>query len=537
MPSISRPEWRWAIGWSITILFISCLPYLIAALAAPEGWQFAGILSNPLDGNSYLAKIRQGIEGNWLFHLTYTPESHEGAFIFTFYLTLGHLAALLHLSPILTFHLARLVAGSILLPVAFRFIAGITSNVQERRLAFILLLTASGFGWLGAMFGASPIDLWVPEAFVPYSLYANPHFPLAMALMLIILQQVVQSSEVRSQKSPFAIHNLQFTIYHLLLLLASLALALILPFAMLTIWAVLAVYLGWLYLKHRLLPWPQIWLTLGVGLSSTPVIVYDYWVSTTNSILAGWSAQNITAAPPLLDFVLGYGLVGLLAVVGGWIIVRRNREQFSPESSEWLVLGWAVIGILLVYLPFDLQRRLITGLHIPLCLLAALGLSRWLASSRFRLSRRRQITTTMVALGALGTLFVWVIPLLAILQSPAPSETTALLFMRREEMAAFAWLRENAAHDAVVLASPRVGMFIPAQTGTRVFYGHPFETVEAKKKEAIVETFYRGDLDTIPPAVNFIFYGLSEQTLGRPAILSTLPVVFSQDDLVIYKAQ
>ena len=36
-------------------------------------------------------------------------------------------------------------------------------------------------------------DLWVPEAFVHYSLVANPHFPLAMALMLIIFGQVLDA--------------------------------------------------------------------------------------------------------------------------------------------------------------------------------------------------------------------------------------------------------------------------------------------------------------------------------------------------------
>lgn len=533
MLPISRQEWRWAIGWSTAILIISCLPYLIATLVAPQGWQFVGILVNPLDGNSYLAKIQQGIEGNWLFHLTYTPEPHQGAFIFTFYLALGHVAALLHLSPILTFHLARLIAGLILLLVSFRFIARVTPHPQERRLAFILLLTASGFGWLGAIFGAFPIDLWIPEAFVPYSLYTNPHFPLAMALMLVMLQQVIQSSEFRVQSRRSPVDNSQLIFASL----SSLALALVLPFALLTVWAILAVYLGWLYLTRRRLPWPQIWLTLGVVVGAVPVIGYDYWVSIANPILSGWSAQNITAAPLLLDFVLGYGLVGLLAIVGGWIITQQSQSQLSPEPGEWLVFWWAIVGILLVYLPFELQRRLITGLHIPLGILAAIGLSRWLAKGQLGLSRRRQITVVVITLGAVGTLFVWTIPLLATLQSPITSETSALLFLRQEEVAAFTWLKENAAAGNVILASPRVGMFVPGQAGTRVFYGHPFETIEAKKKKATVEAFYRGDMDIVPPFVDFIFYGPSEQGLGQPALLSTLPVVFSQNNLIIYKVK
>ena len=80
------PQWRWAIRWSVILVGLSCVPYIIAIFMAPEGWHFAGILVNPYDGQSYLAKMRQGFDGNWLFHLTYTPEPHEGVYIYLFYL-------------------------------------------------------------------------------------------------------------------------------------------------------------------------------------------------------------------------------------------------------------------------------------------------------------------------------------------------------------------------------------------------------------------------------------------------------------------
>jgi hypothetical protein len=186
-----------------------------------------------------------------------------------------------------------------------------------------------------------------------------------------------------------------------------------------------------------------------------------------------------------------------------------------------------------VYLPFDLQRRLITGLHIPLCILAAIGLSRGLARSRLKLRQRRQLTIAVVTISALGTLFVWGLPLLAARQSPSESETTALLYIRSEEAAAFTWLRENAERADVVLASPRLGMFIPGQTGRRVFYGHPFETIGAKDKEAQVKAFYQGQIETVSPAVDLIIYGPGEQTLGKPKNLAGWPVVFSTDNLLI----
>jgi hypothetical protein len=519
------------------------VPYVIATLAAPEGWRFAGILVNPLDGHSYMAKMQQGVAGKWLFHLTYTPEPHAGTFIFTFYLALGHLAGLTGLPKIIIFHVARLLAGLGLLLMVFRFIVRLSSDRTERRLAFIFIFSASGLGWLGAILGLFPIDLWVPEAFVPYSLYANPHFPLTMMLMLIIFEQILsfefQSSsftlapplqaEIKTQKSK--LKNLKPSLYAGL---AALALAMILPFALLTVWAILFFFLGWRYATTRRLPWAQIWPTLGVVLFSAPLILYQYRVSTTNPILIGWGAQNVTLAPKLLDFWLGYGPIGLLAGVGAGYLLWRDRQKST--IGEYLVLIWAVTTVVLVYIPFDLQRRLITGLHLPLSILAAIGLNRWLASSNLRFNYQQLITMAIITLGVLGTLAVWGISLMGVLQSPAKSAITALFFTRDEEIAAFDWLQTHVKPDDVILASPRVGMFVPGQTGARSFYGHPFETIEAQAKEAQAKNFYRGHLDTVSPPANFIIYGPTEQLLGRPANLSAYPIVFSAGRLLVYRA-
>ncbi|MBN1220155.1 MAG: hypothetical protein JXM69_14605 [Anaerolineae bacterium] len=541
-PQVESKAWRWAIGWSVAVLGLSCLPYFIAIFLAPKGWHFAGILVNPYDAHSYLAKMRQGFAGSWLLHLTHTPEPHEGVFmVYIFYLALGHLARLAHLPLIVVFHLARLVAGLMLLLAAFRFVTLVTSHPQERRLAFILLSSASGLGWLGVIFNAFPIDLWIPEAFVPYSLYTNPHFPLGLALMLLVLQLVVWPPVVwppsaQAQTKPDGQNPVLSTLFYLLLAgLAALALALVFPFAALITWAILAVYLAWLYASHRRLPWPQIWPALVVMLGSLPVIVYDYWVSTTHPILAGWGAQNVTPAPAIGDLVLGFGVIGILAIVGGWVIIRQ--ERWNVSSGEWLILGWAVTSLVLVYLPFfDLQRRLIAGLQIPLCLLAAIGLTRWLSRSSLASRYRRLITNAVIILGILGTVFVWSLPLLGLLQPPAESETSALFFLGEQEVLVFNWLRENTNANDVVLASPRLGMFVPDQTGARSFYGHPFETINADKKRTITEAFYRGeiDLETVSPLPDFVIYGPSERALGQPQNLAAYPVVFSTKDITVY---
>jgi hypothetical protein len=208
------------------------------------------------------------------------------------------------------------------------------------------------------------------------------------------------------------------------------------------------------------------------------------------------------------------------------------------SSGEALVLLWAVFTLILVYFPFfDLQRRLINGLHIPLCILAAIGLIRWLDFRSLKQRHRQLIINLVIIMGIIGTLLVWAIPLLGFLHPPTESETTGLFFMRNQEVSVFNWLREKSDQNNLTLASPRFSLFIPGQTGSRVFYGHPFETIEAGTKKAMVEAFYRGEIDTITPLPTFIIYGPAEKAIGRPKNLAQYPIVYTYQDITVYKPQ
>ncbi|MCB0211437.1 MAG: hypothetical protein KDJ52_19010 [Anaerolineae bacterium] len=522
---VTSAEWRWVMMWTVLIVAVSALPLLIAWAMTPPGWNFTGILVNPLDGHSYLAKMEQGATGHWLFHLTYTPEPHAGAFLFTFYVGLGHVARLTGLPLVVVFHLARLLAGVGLLLTVYRFIAHITMSIVERRLAFLLIGTASGLGWLGLIFGAFPIDFWVPEAFVHYSLHANPHFPLGLMLMLLVLMQVVWPYTQALLLSRIVMPTL-----------LAILLAIVLPFAVVIVWLLLAALIGRTVLIHKgRLLWSHIWPTLGVVGGSLPVVGYQYWVTITNPILAGWNAQNVTSTPPVMNVILGFGIIGGLALIKIVHIIRQKGRETS--EGEWLLCLWVIISIGLLYVPFTLQRRFITGLHIPLAILAAIGLRRWLTQSKRSTLFQQRIVLSVVVVGLLETLLVWGLPILFIKQQTIDSLTTSVLFIQDDEAAAFQWLRDNTKPDDVVLASPRIGMWVPGQTGARAFYGHPFETVAAEDKKAQVEAFYRGDQPSTSPASDYIFYGVSEQAIGRPQYLQELPVVFSSGNVTIYKNQ
>jgi hypothetical protein len=543
--TITSREWRRVMLWSALILAASCLPYLVAWLATPVGYQFSGLVVNPWDGHSYLAKMREGWLGVWQYHVPFTPEPHPGSFIFLYYLALGHLARLIGLTLALTFHIARLVGGLALLVAVYNFIARITAEPRERTLAFWLVAMGAGLGWLGLAWGAFAIDLWVPEAFTFYSFLANPHFPLATALMLVLLTYVAwPPAGWRCALIPAA---------------AGLALALVQPFAVLPLFATLALYLAWRGRRERAWLRAGLVATASATVFAAPVVGYDYLVYGQNPILAQWAAQNVSPTPPIADVLLGCGLLALLAIPGALVAWRQIKpapgvQQADATGSscsgaprgagEQLVLAWAIAALLLAYVPLDLQRRFLAGLTIPLGILAALGLNRWLLP-RLAAHRRPAVLGAVVVVAALGNLFLLLTMTLPTVDQNPAATGFALLRLSDAESVGMAWLLAHAPNE-IVFATPRTGAFLPGQAGVRVFAGHPAETADAKHKLDQATAFF---VDRLPSSawqelrslygIHYVFVGPAERVLGganwRTQMAAEGIPIFKQDEVTIYR--
>ena len=514
----TRKEWRWALLWSILIVGLACLPYLIVWSITPDGAQYTGLLVNHYDGESYYAKMQQGARGDWLFYLPFTSEPHEGAFVYTFYLALGHLAGALGLPIPLVYHLARICAGLFLLLVAYHFVARFFDRVRTRQAAFLLLGFSSGLGWLLAPLGLFTVDLWVAEGFTFLSIFVNPHFPLAIGLMLLIFLGLLDQ-----HRQPLTARRLPAAAG------LGLALAVVQPLAVAVVLVVMGVYLVLLAWRERGLPRGEIVLAGAVALGSAPIVVYDLYAFSTNPALSAWSAQNLTLSPPPWDYALGYGLVMLLAL-GGLVLALRQRQ-----ATDLFLIAWVGSVAILLYLPFALQRRFITGFHVPLTLLAALGLEQ-IIWPRVRAKRRGLVTGIIIAFTALTSVFV---PVMAV-AGMARQETS--LVMSRDEAAACAWLADNTAWTDTVLAPVESGQFIPAWAGNRTVYGHPFETIEAGTKETETISFFGPDATNTERRAILDRYGVRYVMFTDPRTLRDaeslgLSLVWSGDEAAVYRVE
>jgi hypothetical protein len=509
----------WAILLcGIVVILLTTVPYLYAARSSGDPYVFGGFLFNPMDGNSYLAKMYQGWEGQWRYTMPYSPEAGRGAYLFLFYIFLGHLARITGLSLILTFHIARLFGMLAMLLAIYHFYRYLLPDAHLYRWAFAFAVLGSGLGWLGVLLGAFTSDLWVAEAYPFLSAFANPHFCFGLALLLgLILPIKGERLGVRGG---------------VLTATGSLLLAIISPFGVLialvilfggAIWQIWASTEGGRKWSGFALPATARKAML-VALAGGPILSYYFWVTGTDPFFATWSAQNLTPSPPAWDFLISFSPLLILAVPGGWWLLRRGR----PEQRVLLV--WAVLGVLLSYAPLGLQRRFMMGLFIPISGLAVAGFNSLIQRYRFRMTPQALVLALLILptnLMILLTAFYGI------------RTHDALIYLSRSEADALEWIAANSPADTLVLASPEMGLFIPAHTGRRVFYGHPFETIDAKASETRVEQFFKGDvrpedMGALKEA-DYVFVGKRESALGECAEALNLPVAYENREVVIFR--
>jgi hypothetical protein len=183
-------------------------------------------------------------------------------------------------------------------------------------------------------------------------------------------------------------------------------------------------------------------------------------------------------------------------------------------------------------LPFTLQRRFLLGVHVPITLLGALTVDH-LMQSRIRIGNTLKV-------GWLGMVLPTTLILLSMCIFGIQSRNSSL-FLYKDEVSGFAWLKQNTKKSANVLTGPETGLYIPAYTGFGVVYGHPFETPDAEvNKSAALECLMKGQRATCDAiirnqSIDYILIGPREQVPGWSPPTFPYPIVYESGQLIIYE--
>ena len=531
------PEQNWVLIFAICLVLLTSIPYLIAASQRES--VFTGFLIGVEDGNSYIAKMLQGAQGDWLFRSPYTTSSQTGALIYLPYLLLGKLLGpnAQHDALVLLFHLFRSVTIILLCFAAYDFISFFLKSVNLRRIGLVLITLGSGLGWLllfiglRSLFGTIPLDFYSPEAFGFLAIFSLPHLVLARALLLWGL-----SGYLRSYFNPVKkVHGSEIFVTIFIWLVMALTHLITAALGLLLI----AVHFAFSFIRNYLdkkkfaLSNAQlqtvIWSLIGV----LPVLAYNAWVYWQDSYLRAWAAQNQILSPNPIHYLVGYGLLLPFAYFG-----MRNLLRVNWQTGSFF-LSWMVLLPFLLYAPIGLQRRLSESAWVALVVLALYAFEPVTRRVKDKsLPNRNPHDLWLFSLAFPSTLIL----LLGSWQAARNVELP--IFRSDAETHAFVDLRSIAQTGDVVLASYETGNALPAWAPLRVVAGHGPESVNLENLLPKIKAVYQGRtsedtrLEFLQKyGVTYIFWGPIERTLGswEPTREPYLELVVNFGEYQIYR--
>ncbi len=524
---MSIPRGVWLVGAALALL--ASLPYLVGYLNAPEGGAFTGnaVAQVQVDYHSHLAKMHLGARGGWLYRILFTHQEHPAVFVQTFYIALGHVARLTGLPPDAVYHLARIAAvlamTAMIWRFAARFLAG--EDARARWTALLLATVTGGLGWVfyflapAQTANLAPIEFWLIDAYTFTAALTFPHLAAAIAALLAFF--LVMD---RWRRAP----TWGGTAWAALL---SLLIASLQPFDLLLTGLVVATLVLWDWWRARRIDWRQAAMLVPVVAAHVLPTLYNYAALQGDPVWQSFTAQNITASPPPVYYLLGYAW--LLVPVALRLADEFSRRNPKGSAGAYLPAVWALWAAVLVYVPLQMQRRFLLGVQVPLAVLAAVGLAR--LSAR----RGRLLFAAFLGLSAISHVM-----LLASAAGAANPAARPALFVSADEAGALDYLRAQP-EETVVFATFAAGSKITGQTGRRTYIGHWIETPDFEAKQAQVERFFKEEKDTgmddaarrallAEVGADYLWYGPTARALGGWAPDFLAPV-YTSDTVTLYE--
>ena len=344
-------------------LSLASAPYLYAWLRREDriylwmGYNFDDVCV-------YLSYIRQAASGSIRVFNEFTTEPQSGMLANPFFYALGLISKFTTLAPISVFHTARVLFGGLLFFRLGKLLKALEVPAKAYAPIFALTAFSAGLGWLPGLWALtgeqSPIDKWQPEAITFLSLLLNPLFLASMCLQLFCFEKLWLACKANSRREA---------------IMAGGGLALL---ALVHTYDVISLATVWLLIviavAAKRIPGLSL-ATIGKPLTTAsictlPFLIIQWLQAKSNPLFA--ARIGVETLSPSFAWVLA-GFLPLL-------ILGAFNLRKSSNTPIWNYAGimalWFFGQVIAAYLPVPYQRKMLQGAHLPLCILAGIGLSK-----------------------------------------------------------------------------------------------------------------------------------------------------------------
>ncbi|MGI8685587.1 MAG: hypothetical protein ACR2MO_10960 [Acidimicrobiales bacterium] len=504
----------------MTVAFcaLCSVPYGVAALRAPSGARFTGLLLNHFDQDYYRAAQRSTAEA--LPHANrFTSEAGAPGPGPPLYPLLGRVQRLTGLPPAVVYHLPRVLA-TVALPILLVHLYSLCFPGRREPAMWAVLFALFAAGVLTFAPGlaiAHRSGEAIPESNIVYSLSVFPHFAisyLGITLAFTSLAMALRGHSLARVAAAATGSGVLLGIGHSFLLL---------PFL-----AVLAGFVLVVAARPVLFGVPSTGLgrlaaTAAVLVPAAPFVYGLHRAQARLERLQGFAFP--TSHPDRWwTWAMGFGIVSVLAVMGAVSLLRsRWKDQLT-----WMLLGWAVAQSACIYLSFTpFQRRFSEGLIVPVAGLAGAGAA---------LIRGSDLAGRAIRGGIVAVLVVGALSIADGLGASGEYVSSDL-----------AALAATVRSSDVVLAGHRVSAVLPAISDGTSHAGRPVETLHylakrdgatryALRPTAAAARRWLASQGITLVVVNRKDRSFLPQGLDDPAQACLTPA-FERGDLVAYRVQ
>jgi hypothetical protein len=376
----------------LATLGLASWPYLEAYLNRPPGTRFYAVpVANYSDANQYLAFTRLVLEGDLLIGDPFTTEPHQPRLFMPLIYFQALLCRAFGWDVFGAFQATRVLSGALLLLAGWWFGSLLIRVGRQRRLFLGLMCFSAGFGWVVDRFGWEARhglqhgDASQPEANTLFTLGNLPHLALSSALLTAIFAALLAYRQQPRRRW------LAFTAA------CSFLLAWTHPFDFLALGLGLGAYGAVLLVEslraggtestpRRLAAAlrPSILHGAALFLGALPAAAYLAWLTGTDPVYRQLASDTLDKNR-LHFYALQHGLLWAPAAL---VLFRAPlRRRYA------LPLCWVLLVFLFLLTPWRLggkQPRVVGGVHVPLCVLAAVGVDWAVSATRRRAARARR---------------------------------------------------------------------------------------------------------------------------------------------------
>ena len=520
----NQKESLWVLIVSVFILAWGSVPTWAGYQAETETLRFRGIYFDSQDYAAHIAMMEAGAHGDWAYQFRFTTESFRPAFVRIFYIVLGHFSRLFGTAPETFFHLTRWLLGLLALYTIYGMMRQIFKDMFWARTAFLLGALGSGLGWLQLIFNwipsqITPIDFWLIDSYVFFSLSLFPHFAFVTAAACLTLSLWLHYLETSSN------NNI------IMIIVLSILVQFTNPIAFAVVDAAMlgaAIFSWW---HHGKINKTHLFALTVIAAAQFPLLAYNAHILGGDPLWRQYTRQHQTLSPSPEYYIWGFALFWLPALWGAFRAFR-DRQGYLGAAVFWVFTAF-----LLAYAPLYTQRRFLQNITIPLSILATQGLIALFetgTAQRSGLKRwRESLVVLYIFLASLSSIQIGLGQSIYLQTHPEG------FFYPAKLDEAISWLREHAHYTDSVLASEETSQVLAQKAGARVYGGHEMETLDHTTKKTNMEAFFQGDFpDLARRPIQWIVYGPIERRLWPDFHPSEgLELVYYASDVQIYKVK